>query len=322
MFMTSRFFNIGASLILGATASAAWAAEPGAASLDTQSSSTAVTQASPVEPSAPADASDVSALAEQPGAPAPADQPGAPAAFVPKGSIDVGLSFESLTAGYQNWNSQFVRGVYASSPSNTWNWEVVHAREFGKQGALFVGGNTHVINDDWYVSTFLNTSAGGFFLPRYRADATLHRKLLEPRNLVIGVGFSTVKAKDVHRDNAVLLNAAYYFKFPLVLEGNVRLTNSNPGSVRTNYYTMAFTYGREKERYISLSYALGREGYQLVGDTAGGGASALVNFRSHTALLTWREWTGRDWGFQARAGSYGNSYYRRAGGELSLFKDF
>ena len=211
-----------------------------------------------------------------------------------------------------------MRGVYASDPKNTWTGEVADLQQFGDRGLLFVVGNTHVINDDWFVSTSLATSNGGFFQPRYRGDVVVNRKFLEPRNLVIGVGLSSIKAKDEHRDLAVLLNAAYYFEAPWVIEGGVRINRSDPGSVFADYYNVAVTYGRDKERFISLRFAQGQEGYQLVG----GGDNILANFPSHDTLLTWREWVGRDWGFQARVGEYSNPYYRRLGGEFSLFWDF
>lgn len=286
--MPSSLSRLGLTLFLGAAACAACAAGP--------------------------DAADGEAAASA----APAAPPAAPAPFVPKGTLEAGVGFSSLTAGYQNWNSQFVRGVYAADPKNTWTAEVANMQQFGDRGILFALGNTHVIDDDWYVSTALATSAGGFFQPRVRGDVAVYRKLLEPRNLVIGAGLSSIQAKDDHRDLAVVLSAAYYFESPWVLEGGVRINRSNPGSVVANYYTVAATYGRDKERFVSLRFATGREGYQLVGD----GGSALANFSSHDALLTWREWVGRDWGFQVRAGTYGNPYYRRVSGELSLFVDF
>ena len=239
------------------------------------------------------------------------------APFIPKGSIEAGLGHHTLT-GYPNWNSQFIRGTYVSDAKNVWTGELANMRQYGDQGVLFAVGNTHVINDDWYMSTGLATSSGGFFLSRFRADLMINRKFLEPRNLVIGAGVSAIKAKDEHRDLVLMLNAAYYFESPWVLEAGMRVNRSNPGSVVTNYYNVAVTYGRDKERYVSLLLASGREGYQLVSDAG----NALADFSSHDALLTWREWVGRDWGFQVRLGTYRNPYYRRKGGEVSLFWDF
>lgn len=287
--------RLGLTLILGAVTGASFAADPDV-------------EGNEIAGIAPADTA-------PPGLPGP---PGEPAAFVPKGSLEAGIGFHSLTAGYPNWNSQFVRGTYAPDAKNTWTGEMANMRQFDAKGVLFVLGNTHVINDDWYMSTALATSTGGFFLPRYRADLTINRKFLEPRNLVIGAGLSSIKAKDEHRDLALLINAAYYFEAPWVIEAGARINRSNPGRVIANYYNVAVTYGRDKERYISLRLAAGREGYQLVNDAG----SALADFASHDALLTWREWVGRDWGFQLRVGAYKNPYYRRVGGEFSLFKDF
>lgn len=238
-------------------------------------------------------------------------------AYQPKGSVEAGLGFHRLT-GYPNWNSQFLRGNYAPDPQNNWTAEIAHMSQYDDKGVLMVLGNTHVLNEDWYTSTAVGTSSGGFFLPRLRADVLLHRKLLDARNLVVGAGVSAIKAKDEHRDVALILNAAYYFESPWVLEAGMRTNRSNPGGVVASYYNMSVTYGRDKQRYVSLLMSAGREGYQLVS----GGGSALADFSSHDTLLTWREWVERDWGFQVRIGAYGNPFYRRHGGELSLFWDF
>jgi YaiO family outer membrane protein len=253
---------------------------------------------------------------------AQAEPAGQPEPFVPSGSIDAGMGYHSLSDGYRNWNTQFVRGVYASDPKNTWNLEINNQNQFGARGVAMAVGNTHVFNDDWYTSAFVSASAGGFFLPKYGVDIMVNRKLLPARNLVVGVGLSTNRNKDRHRDTAVLLSGAYYFDAPLVIEGNVRLNNSNPGSVRTNYVTLAATYGREKQRYLVISHARGREGWQTVGDPVTGTSTTLTDFRSHSTLLTWREWIGRDWGMQLRAEHYNSAYYRRWGGEMGVFFDF
>lgn len=233
------------------------------------------------------------------------------------GMLEAGIMHHGLSAGYGVWNGQFVRGVLQTDAVNVWNGEIVHASQFGDSGVLLASGLTHTINPDWFVAGGVSTSAGGFFLPRLRLDLSISRKWLEQRNLVTTVGVTVANAKDGHSDRSVLLAAAYYFERPWVVEGGVRLNQSNPGGIASTTVFVAGTYGREKWRLVSLRYQFGTEAYQLIGNSA-----ALADFRSDAWTLTWREWVARDYGFQLRVESYRNPTYGRQGVELSVFKDF
>lgn len=234
------------------------------------------------------------------------------------GFLEAGITQSSLTAGYGNWKGQFVRGMWQSDENNVWNVEIAHLEEFGNSGVLFVLGDSHTINPEWFVNAYVSTSSGGeLFLPQLRLDVSINRKWLEKLNLVTTLGFTAINAKDGHEDRSVLLGASYYFEQPWVIEGGVRFNNSNPGSVSSTSEYFAVTYGRDKERYISLMYGYGGEAYQNIGENA-----IISDFLSNVWTLTWRQWVDRDYGFQLRAVSYHNPHYDRAGAEIAVFRDF
>ena len=233
------------------------------------------------------------------------------------GSIEVGGMHHRLSAGYGSWNGQFVRGTLQTSENTVWNGELLNTAQYGDSGVLAAVGATHTLNEKWYVSGAVSTSGGGFFLPRLRLDVTLNRKWLDALNLVTTVGFTAVNAKDGHRDRSVLLAASYYFEQPWIVEGGVRLNNSNPGSVNSAAWYVAATWGHDKKRLLSLRYGRGEEAYQLTGSVA-----TLASFYSSGLTFTWREWFSREWGAQFRADTYRSPNYDRHGIELSVFRDF
>ena len=233
------------------------------------------------------------------------------------GYLEAGMLHHSLSSGYPDWNGQFVRGVLHSDEKNTWRSEIVNLGEFGDSGTLFVVGNTHDIDEKWFSSASVSTSSGGFFLPELRLDVAINRKWLEKLNLVTTAGVTRVNAKDTHQDHSVLLAASYYFEQPWVIEGGGLVNHSDPGGVTSNSQFIAFTYGQEKHRIISLRYGFGEEAYQLVAP-----GTTLVNFNSDVLTMTWREWLTSNRGIQIRTEAYHNPSYDRNGIELSFFQDF
>jgi len=131
----------------------------------------------------------------------------------------------------------------------------VDQREFGDAGIFLGVANTHTFNQDWFAYTAAGTSLGGFFLPRFRANATVSRKWLPVRRLVTSVGGGYNAAKDAHHDYSVAAAAVYYFPSPVIVEGGVSWNNSTPGGVLSRYQFLAVTQGRERERYIVLRVA-------------------------------------------------------------------
>ncbi len=241
----------------------------------------------------------------------------ADAPFAVGGSIDAGVLHDALSAGFPAWNGRFVRGLVHTSPTNTVSAEANDLREFGGHGSLFVLGDTVDLDQDWYVAAVAQAGAAGFFLPRKRFDLDVHRKLLADRSLVVSLGASAIDARDVHRDRAIKLSAAYYLASAWVLEGGATLNRSNPGDVRAPSGFFAVTQGQAKEHFLSIRYGTGREAYQIVGAGA-----TLSDFISRTTTFTWRQWFTQNWGMQLRGENYRNPTYHRNGGEVGVFHDF
>jgi YaiO family outer membrane protein len=233
------------------------------------------------------------------------------------GNIEAGLSRHSLSAGLGKWNDQYVRANLITGPGSWWTGEVAHSSHFGDDGTLFVLGHSRNLNENWYGSASVAGSSGGFFLPSLRMDLTANRKWGARQNLISTFGLTTFNAKDGHRDRSVLLALTYYTDWPLIVEGGVRINNSNPGSVNSRANYVAATYGRDKEHMISLRHGFGEEAYQIIGDNA-----VLVGLHSKVDTLTWRQWLRPRQGFQMRAEIYTTPFYRRKGVEVALFQEF
>jgi YaiO family outer membrane protein len=231
--------------------------------------------------------------------------------------VEAGLSSHKLSDGFGSWSSIYARTQYRINERNSMNAEIERSREFGDSGTYVALGGTHVINDDWYASLTMGTSSGGFYLPRFRADAFLNRKLLRQRNLVATVGLGYYRAKDEHKDQSLYLGATYYFAPRWIVESGVRFNRSNPGSIGSRSQFIALTNGEEKKRYITVRVGSGRESYQLIGPN-----TELVDFGSNEASLTWREWISKSSGLNLVLERYKNPSYKRRGVSLGYFQDF
>ena len=230
--------------------------------------------------------------------------------------VETGGEYLSLTNGFGTWAGGYIRGVL-SAGRNILNGEVNGQREFGDSGTYFAAGDTHTFNANTYASMTLGSSAGGFFFPRFRADAFLNQKWLGRKQLIMSLGLGYYAAKDPHRDHSVSIGTTYYFDKPWILEDEVRLNLSNPGGVISPSGFVALTQGKNKHRYVTARVGYGLEAYQLIGPTV-----VLTSFRSRTATITLRQWIGTNWGANAVADYYGNPFYTRAGVSLGLFRDF
>jgi YaiO family outer membrane protein len=241
--------------------------------------------------------------------PASAQQPTTPLTS----TVTAGVGANAVSGGFGDWRSAFVRGAFVRG-----SWvvmpEVVVSHQFHDEGTYFGLSATHVINEDWYVFAAAATSRGGFYLPRARAAATVYRKLLASRRLVVNAGTSYHEAKDVHRDVSLSTGAAYYFTAPWILEGGMALNRSNPGSVQGASGYAALTRGREGAYYLVGRVGVAREAYQIVGPS-----ETVTDFHSTTALVSWRRWTSRSVGVTAGVEWYRNPFYHRTGATIGAF---
>lgn len=231
-------------------------------------------------------------------------------------NLELSAGAQNLTAGYGSWRDLTLRGTYGTG-SHVLQGELSAQNRFNKSGTFVGISDTYTFNDDWYGSLALGAGDGAFYLPRYRVDATLYRKLLADRSLVSSVGVGYYSAPDGHTDRSVSLGLAYYFDAPWIAEGGVRVNSSDPGGIRTQQQFVALTYSRSKHDQVSARYGWGGEGYLAL--TAN---TQLVNFRSNEASLTWRHWVNPSSGILVGVNRYSNPLYRRTGITVGLFHDF
>jgi YaiO family outer membrane protein len=229
---------------------------------------------------------------------------------------ETGGQYLFLTNGFGTWDSGYVRSVF-SRGNDTLNGEVEGQREFADSGIYFAIGDTHNFSPNTFASLTVGSSAGGFFLPHYRADAFISQKWLVRKQLITAIGLGYCAAKDPHRDWNLSLGTTYYFEKPWILENGLRFNISNPGAILSPSGFVALTQGKNKQHYITARFGYGEEAYQLIGPT-----NALSSFRSQTVTLTWRKWIGSNWGTNGVADYYANPYYSRAGGSFGIFREF
>ena len=233
-----------------------------------------------------------------------------------KRSLELSAGAQNLSNGFGNWRDLTLRGVYGL-PSHVIQAELSTQRRFNTNGAFLGVSDTYTFNEDWYASLALGAGDGAFYLPRYRVDATLYRKLLADRRLVTSIGVGQYKAPDGHTDNSLSLGLVYYFEAPWIAEGGVRLNSSNPGSIRTQQQFVALTYGHDKQDLVSARYGWGGEGYLAIAAN-----TQLVNFKSREASLAWRHWLNPRTGLLLSINRYTNPSYTRNGVNVGVFNDF
>jgi YaiO family outer membrane protein len=230
--------------------------------------------------------------------------------------VEAGGSYRQLTNGFGDWSGGYARGVLATG-KNIWNAEVNGQHEFGDGGVYMAAGDTYNFNSDWYTSLTLGTSAGGFFWPRFRADAFANRKWGARKQLITTLGYGYYASKDVHRDQSVFIGTTYYLQGPWIVEDGVRFNVSNPGVVFSPAGFVAITEGRNKHHYVTANVGFGQEAYQIVGPS-----TVLTRFPSQNVTITWRQWMGKNWGFNLVGDFYHSPFYERGGGSFGFFKEF
>lgn len=234
----------------------------------------------------------------------------------PVRNLELSTGAQRLTNGFGNWRDVTLKGAYGLD-KHLFQGELSAHRRFGEDGVFLGLSDTYTFNEDWYGSLAVGAGDGAFYLPRYRVDGTIYRKLLPNRNLVASLGLGYYKAPGGNSDQSVSLGAAYYFEAPWIVEGGIRLNRSSPGSVDTQQQFVAVTYGRNKQDLVTARYGWGDEGYLAVAANR-----QLVNFESREASVSWRHWFNPRTGVLVGANRYSNPSYRRSGVTVGVFHDF
>lgn len=240
------------------------------------------------------------------------------------GYIEVGGSHSSLSGANADWNDFYLRGSL-SGGHNILNGELTREGRFGDKGWFYGLGVTRTLSENWFAQISAGGSAGGgFFIPRFRTDGLINRKFLRSRQLVVAAGLGFDQSKTVNHDLRGQIGAAYYFQFPVVLQGGLTWTHASPGNILARSQFITATEGHDKEHFFSLRYEWGREGYEVIGAPSLQipAYSVLVDFPMHSISGTWRQWIAPNWGINLNVEQQQEPAYHRWGGTAGVFIDF
>src|SRR5438270_4600140 len=149
--------------------------------------------------------------------------------FTGPGYLEFGGGYSDMyPRPYTAWKEGYVRFA-VSGGRNTLTGEASKLHRYGDDGWFYGAGLTRDFSDNWFADAHISSSAGGFFLPKYRADASISRKLLPNKQLVLTAVGGYDKSRQVNRDYRYGGAFTYYTKWSLVGQGGVNLTHSNPG---------------------------------------------------------------------------------------------
>lgn len=252
--------------------------------------------------------------------PRPAQAQDEPASGQGLRRIELQAGQDRLSADYANWQDASVRGDYRLG-DHLWSGELLHADRFGERGS-FAGLQDRVhIAPRWDVSLHYGVGEGARWLPRDRVDGFLHHSWGQHDNWVTHLGAGYYRAMDEHRDRWASVGlSAYlepYVQGPWVVQGEMRWTQSNPGSVGTRQQFVAVSWGRQGATVLTARHGWGREGWQSLGDAVG-----IVDFASRQDTLTLQQWISPEWGIKLTADHYRNDTYRRTGLSLAVFRQW
>lgn len=231
-------------------------------------------------------------------------------------ALELRLGGQRVSGGLADWRDASLWATYRAG-RHLLQAELAAQRRFHDAGTYAAVTDTYTFDEDWFASLTLGAGDGAFFLPRYRADMFIHRKLLRDKRLVASFGAGHYRAPDGHIDRSYTVGAAYYFAGPWVGQAAVRFNESDPGSVRARRQFVALTYGRERAALVVARYGWGREAYLAIGP-----ARALVDFESREASVQWRRWFDAGHGVSLTLEHYRNPLYERSGATVGYFTDF
>ena len=232
------------------------------------------------------------------------------------GFVEAGGGHSALTPGNPSWTDGYLR-LLLQGQVNTIQTEVTREDRYGEAGWYFSGGLTHIFDENWYADAFVGMSSYCFFLPKYRADAFIHRKLLPRKQLIMVLGGGYEKAKDVHSAFRLNPEANYYLKPSWILQSGMIFTRGDPGGVTVHTQYFAITQGQNKSHFFSVRGEYGREAWELIGPS-----DVLIDFPIHDVSATWRQWLAPNFGFNLTVERYNNFIFNRIGATAGLFVDF
>ncbi len=230
-------------------------------------------------------------------------------------SVTSGLaySYASVTNNYGNWSSiDFSTTVQGKN--DTVLIGLSDVRRFKEQTGF--GSLTYIrqLNDDWFGSVGVSGSNNGTILPSTRVDASISRKLLNDRSLILTLGAGYAWNRSGHQDQIYDAGFTWYAAPRWVFQGGVTYNIDTPGSITAPRGYGVVTWGEQGRDVVTAAVRAGKEAYQTIGN-----ASQLVDFSSQEVGIGWRHWFNKELSMNVGATYYHNPSYTRFGGQIGLF---
>ncbi|AMO97071.1 hypothetical protein CFter6_4480 [Collimonas fungivorans] len=192
-----------------------------------------------------------------------------------------------MSNGYGHARLMSLRGMAVTSLGVV-QGELTQQSRFGFSGNYGNVSLTHDLSEDYYTTVGVGAGNSPLF-SSWRTDAAIYRKFGSERQYVAGIGGYYAKGNESARsDKGLLFTGIVYFS-GLVVEGGVRLNWADPGAILGPSQYIAATFGNDDRRAIIVRYEHAKETYKVLP-----GGPELVNFKSDTASVQWRQRISRD----------------------------
>ena len=236
-----------------------------------------------------------------------------PSAARAQTSVEISGSTYDLSSGLGTHTSTGIR-LRHERPRDIWYLGVFREERQGVVGWLGNISNTHTLSPVWSSHLSASASTDVFFLPTYRFDGSLARRLGGPRAWVVTGLAMTQEWRDEHRDVGAGFNVFRFLPAGLAVEAGVMWKRTTPEDFISRRQNAGLYWYRPR-RELSVRGGFGEEGFQVVSVD-----SVLVGFDSHDVTVRWLEWLSGNMGFAVSATYYKNPAYHSTGYSASVVR--
>ena len=236
-----------------------------------------------------------------------------PVAAAAQTTVEVTGGTTQLSGGLGSHTSSGIRLRHATA-RDVWHLGVSRETRQSQTGWLGNISNTHTLDALWTSHLSATTSTDAFFLPRYRFDGQLARKLGGPRAWVVTGSLMTSASRDDHSDVGAGVGVLRFLPAGFAVEGAVMWKRTLPEDFISRRQNAGITW-YQPQREVSVRGGFGEEGFQLISAD-----SVLVGFDSHDVTVRWLEGVAGGLGIAVSATYYKNPAFHSTGYNVTVVR--
>lgn len=221
-------------------------------------------------------------------------------------TVEVSGGTSDLSNGLGTHTSTGIRLRHAR-PRDIWYLGVWRETRLSETGWLGNISNTHTLSPVWTTHLSASAATDVFFLPRYRFDGQLARKLGGPRAWVVTGSLMTDAWRDEHSGVGAGFSVLRFLPAGLAVEAGVMWKRTMPEDFISRRQTAGVMW-YQPQRELSVRGGFGEEGFQVVSPD-----SVLVGFNSHDVTFRWLEWVSGNLGIAISGSYYKNPAFHSKG---------